>query len=171
MRLASIQRVFGLLLLLFSLTHLPPLAVSLLTADGAHQAFVQAFTFTVLLGSIAAISLLVGGIGVMNIMLVNVTERTREIGIRMAVGATRRDILVQFLVESIVLSITGGIVGLGLGAGVTSALASLAGWNVLLPPQAIGLALSFSIGVGIFFGLYPASKAARLDPIDALRYE
>ena len=128
-------------------------------------------TFTYLLGGIAGISLLVGGIGIMNIMLVSVTERTREIGIRMAVGATRQDVMVQFLVESTVLSISGGLVGLAVGATVVQAMGQLAGWEVVLPASAIVLAMSFSVGVGVFFGLYPASKAASLDPMEALRYE
>ncbi len=128
-------------------------------------------TFRYLFGGVALVSLLVGGIGIMNIMLVSVTERTREIGIRMAVGATRRDILLQFLVESVALSIVGGAIGLGVGAGITWALARFAAWEVVLPSSAIFLAIGFSVSIGIFFGLYPASKAARLDPIDALRYE
>ena len=126
---------------------------------------------TFLLGSIAGISLLVGGIGIMNIMLVSVTERTREIGIRMAVGARNRDILRQFLVESVLLSCTGGIIGIILGITISQILARYAGWPILLPYTAITYAFMFSAAVGVFFGYYPARKAARLDPIDALRYE
>jgi putative ABC transport system permease protein len=125
----------------------------------------------VLLGSIAGVSLLVGGIGIMNIMLVSVTERTREIGIRMAVGAHGRDILLQFLIESITLSSLGGIIGIGLGLFTSHLLSTLAEWPTLVSPGAIITAFLFSAAVGIFFGFYPARKAAALDPIDALRYE
>jgi putative ABC transport system permease protein len=128
-------------------------------------------TMTVLLGGIAAVSLIVGGIGIMNIMLVSVTERTREIGIRKAVGARRRDILVQFLVESVVLSVTGGLIGIGLGVVGSGLINRLSGWATLVSPQAILLAFSFAVFVGVFFGLYPAQRAARLDPIEALRHE
>jgi putative ABC transport system permease protein len=129
-------------------------------------------TFTVLLGSIAAISLVVGGIGVMNIMLVSVTERTREIGIRKAVGAKRRDIMAQFLVEAIVLTFLGGLVGVLAGYGGAQVVAPLMGsTRALVTPDSVIMALSVSIAVGIFFGLYPASRAAALHPIDALRYE
>lgn len=125
----------------------------------------------VLLGSIAGVSLLVGGIGIMNIMLVSVTERTREIGIRMAVGAHGKDILLQFLIESITLSSLGGIIGIGLGLFTSHLLSTLAEWPTLVSPTAIISAFLFSAMVGIFFGFYPARKAAALDPIDALRYE
>jgi ABC-type antimicrobial peptide transport system permease subunit len=128
-------------------------------------------TMTVLLGGIAAVSLVVGGIGIMNIMLVSVTERTREIGIRKAVGARRRDILMQFLVEAIALSAGGGVLGIGLGVLATRLIAQFAGWATLLAPSAIVLAFSFALAVGLFFGLYPAQRAARLDPIEALRHE
>ncbi|WP_423223247.1 ABC transporter permease [Candidatus Amarolinea aalborgensis] len=129
-------------------------------------------TFTTLLGSIAAISLLVGGIGIMNIMLVSVTERTREVGLRKAVGAKRSDILVQFLAEAVVLSITGGAVGVLLGVGGAQLISPLLGnTRALVTPQSIILALAVSLAIGIFFGLYPANRAARLNPIDALRYE
>jgi putative ABC transport system permease protein len=124
-----------------------------------------------LLGSIASISLLVGGIGIMNIMLVSVTERTREIGIRMAVGAKKRDILWQFLVEAMMLSFIGGLVGIGLGVGGSKLISSLAAWPSLVSWDAVALAFVFSGAVGIFFGFYPARKAAQLDPIQALRYE
>jgi putative ABC transport system permease protein len=128
-------------------------------------------TMTLLLGSIASISLLVGGIGIMNIMLVSVTERTREIGIRMAVGAKKRDILWQFLVEAMMLSSIGGLVGIGLGVSGSKLISSLAAWPSLLSWDAIAIAFIFSGAVGIFFGFYPARKAAQLDPIQALRYE
>ena len=124
-----------------------------------------------LLAAIASISLLVGGIGIMNIMLVSVTERTREIGIRMAIGARGSDVLTQFLVESVVMSILGGIVGLGAGYGGSMLLARLTGWNTAVPLSAVLIAVGFSAGVGVFFGYYPARKAARLNPIEALRYE
>ncbi|MCB0013924.1 MAG: ABC transporter permease [Anaerolineales bacterium] len=128
-------------------------------------------TLTTFLGSIAAISLLVGGIGIMNIMLVSVTERTREIGIRKAIGALKRDILVQFLLESTVLSLMGGILGLTLGWGITQ-LASLAfDFNMVIDPGTVALAVGFAAGVGLLFGIYPAWRAAGLRPIEALRYE
>jgi putative ABC transport system permease protein len=129
-------------------------------------------TFTVLLGSIAAISLVVGGIGIMNIMLVSVTERTREIGIRKAVGAKRRDILAQFLAEGVVLSLVGGVVGILAGYGGAQVVTPLiGGTHALVTPQSVLMALSVSVGVGLFFGIYPANRAARLKPIEALRYE
>jgi putative ABC transport system permease protein len=128
-------------------------------------------TLTTLLAAIAAVSLLVGGIGIMNIMLVSVTERTREIGIRMAVGARPRDILSQFLVEAVTLSIAGGAFGLLLGTAAAKWMARSNGWPVLLQPEIAVIAIGFSALVGIGFGLYPARKASRLDPIDALRYE
>jgi len=129
-------------------------------------------TFTVLLSSIAAISLLVGGIGVMNIMLVSVTERTREIGIRKAVGAKRRDIMAQFLVEAMALAFLGGLVGVLAGYGGAQVVTPLMGGaRALVTPDSVVMALSVSIAVGLFFGLYPASRAAALNPIDALRFE
>jgi putative ABC transport system permease protein len=126
---------------------------------------------TFLLGGIAAISLLVGGIGIMNIMLVSVTERTREIGIRMAVGATTRAILTQFLIEALLLSVLGGIIGIALGWGGTRLLSYLAGWRMELVPWIVGIAIGFSMLVGLFFGYYPARKAANANPIEALRFE
>ena len=128
-------------------------------------------TLTTLLASIAAVSLLVGGIGIMNIMLVSVTERTREIGVRMAVGAKPRHILAQFLIEALSLSMLGGVVGVGLGLGVARKLAEQFQWPVLIRPDIIVVALGFSALVGVGFGLYPAHRASRLDPIEALRYE
>ena len=126
---------------------------------------------TWLLASIASVSLIVGGIGIMNIMLVSVTERTREIGIRMAIGARGSDVLTQFLVESIVMSVLGGAIGLAVGVGGASLLAHFTGWSTSVPVQAVALAIGFSAAVGVFFGYYPARKAAGLDPIQALRYE
>jgi putative ABC transport system permease protein len=128
-------------------------------------------TMTGLLMSVASVSLLVGGIGIMNIMLVSVSERTREIGLRLAVGARSRDVLRQFLVEAIALSALGGAAGVALGVGVSRALTSVLGWPTRLDAMAIGVALAFAAAVGVFFGWYPARKAAGLDPIDALRYE
>ncbi len=127
--------------------------------------------FAYLLASIAGISLIVGGIGIMNIMLVTVTERTREIGIRKALGATRLNILVQFLVEAMILCMIGGSVGILLGAGIATVMTTFIGWQTIVSPTAIGVAFLFSAGIGIFFGILPALKAARLDPIEALRYE
>ncbi len=128
-------------------------------------------TLTILLASIASVSLIVGGIGIMNIMLVSVTERTREIGIRMSVGARSRDILFQFLIEAIVLSLSGGLIGVGFGVGASQLISSTAGWPVLISYSSIGLSFFFAGAVGVFFGFYPARKAALLNPIDALRYE
>jgi putative ABC transport system permease protein len=131
----------------------------------------SARVMSLLLGAIASISLLVGGIGIMNIMLVSVTERTREIGIRMAVGARGRDILYQFLIEALVLSLIGGIIGIFAGVGSSQLISHFFKWPTLISPQALLLSFSFAGGVGIFFGFYPARKAAKLDPIEALRYE
>jgi putative ABC transport system permease protein len=140
-------------------------------ADMADLADQNARLFTILLGSIASISLLVGGIGIMNIMLVSVTERTREIGIRMAIGATEGDVQQQFLIEAVVLSIVGGGVGILFGMAASYLITQTLGWPVLVSPRAIFAAVLFSMAVGVFFGFYPARKAARLDPIEALRYE
>ena len=126
---------------------------------------------TILLGSIASVSLLVGGIGIMNIMLVSVTERTREIGIRMAIGARSSAVRTQFLIEAIVLSLTGGIIGILLGLGVSVLIPQMLGWPTLVSVASVVGSVLFSAAVGIFFGFYPARKAAALDPIDALRYE
>jgi putative ABC transport system permease protein len=140
-------------------------------SDIADAATSSAKVMAVLLGIVASISLLVGGIGIMNIMLVSVTERTREIGIRMAVGARSRDIMLQFLVEAVVMAATGGTLGVLLGIGSSEILKVWAQWPILIRPDIIAVALLVSGGVGIFFGFYPARRAAHLDPIEALRYE
>ena len=127
--------------------------------------------FTYLLASIAAVSLVVGGIGIMNIMLVSVTERTREIGIRKALGATRANILLQFLIEALALCLVGGVLGILIGVGTAVGLAKFMQWNTLISPTAILVAFGFSAAIGLFFGLWPARRAAVLDPIQALRYE
>ena len=139
--------------------------------DIANAATATTSTMTYLLGGIAGVSLVVGGIGIMNIMLVSVTERTREIGIRMAVGAHGRDILAQFLIEAVVLSLIGGGIGVLLGVGTAQAVSQVKHWPTLVSTSSVVIALLFSGAVGIFFGFYPARKAANLDPIDALRYE
>ncbi len=146
----------------FSIRNLSELA-------GAQAAGTE--TMTSLLASVAAVSLLVGGIGIMNIMLVSVTERTREIGIRMAIGAKPRQILLQFLIEAITLSVAGGLVGVALGVGVSEWIAAKFGWATEVDPNVVAVAVAFSAFVGVAFGLYPARKASQLDPIDALRYE
>jgi putative ABC transport system permease protein len=128
-------------------------------------------TMSFLLASVAGVSLLVGGIGIMNIMLVSVTERTREIGLRMAVGARRGDIMRQFVIEAVTLSMAGGAIGIALGVGGSLTASEVAGWKMVVAPSAIVLAVGFSAAVGIFFGWYPALKASRLDPIEALRHE
>ncbi len=128
-------------------------------------------TFTIFLAAVAAVSLVVGGVGIMNIMLVSVTERTREIGLRMAVGAKRSDVLIQFAMESIALSMAGGLLGLLIGIGGALTVAKLAGWPAAIPPWAAPLALGFSMAVGLVFGAYTSWRAARLDPIEALRRE
>jgi putative ABC transport system permease protein len=137
----------------------------------AEIAVVMTRTMQFLIGIIASISLVVGGIGIMNIMLVSVTERTREIGIRMAIGATPGDILTQFLIESILLSLLGGLIGISLGMGAAALLAWAAQWPVFIDYTMVALSFAISGGVGVFFGYYPALKASRLDPIEALRYE
>ncbi len=139
--------------------------------DLAEAAESTTEVMTLLLAAIASISLVVGGIGIMNIMLVSVTERTREIGLRLAVGARGQDVMKQFLVESIVMSVLGGLIGVVLGFGASEVLGRLTGWSTAINPQSVTLALVFSAAVGIFFGFYPARKAAALDPIEALRYE
>jgi putative ABC transport system permease protein len=146
----------------FSLRNLSEIAA---TRDASAR------TLAVLLSSVATVSLLVGGIGIMNIMLVSVTERTREIGLRLAVGARRRDILRQFLLEAVTLSLIGGLAGIALGAAAAHVAAASAGWPVLIEPAAVALAVGFSALVGVFFGFYPAHRAATLDPITALRRE
>ena len=137
----------------------------------AEMATAQSKTMTSLLAGVAVISLIVGGIGIMNIMLVSVTERTREIGIRMAIGARGRDILLQFLVEAVTLGVIGGIVGVGAGVFASKVIAAKQNWSALIPPEWVLYAFFFSAAVGIFFGFYPARKASQLDPIDALHYE
>ncbi len=137
----------------------------------AEMATAQSKTMTVLLGAIAGVSLVVGGIGIMNIMLVSVTERTREIGIRMAIGARGKDILLQFLTEAVTISAAGGIIGIAAGITVSKVLSAKLSWPTLIPSEWVLYAFVFSAIVGIFFGFYPARKASRLDPIDALRYE
>ena len=128
-------------------------------------------TITILLGSVAGISLLVGGIGIMNIMYVSVTERTREIGLRMSVGARGVDILSQFLIEAILISITGGVIGVIIGCGASFMIKSIAHWPVFIQPWSVLLSFAVCTITGVFFGWYPAKKAAELDPIDAIRYE
>jgi putative ABC transport system permease protein len=128
-------------------------------------------TMTTLLAAIAGVSLLVGGIGIMNIMLVSVTERTREIGLRLAIGARGKDVLLQFLVEAIVISLFGGLIGIGLGFGLSEVMERTLQWPTAIPSNAIGMAFGFAAATGVFFGFYPARKAARLDPIEALRFE
>ena len=140
-------------------------------ADVAQLADQSSRVMTMLLASIAGVSLIVGGIGIMNIMLVSVTERTREIGVRMAIGATEEDVQRQFLIEAVVLSLMGGAAGIFFGIGSSLIISKLLGWAVLVSPLAIVAAVIFSAGVGVFFGFYPARKAARLDPIEALRFE
>jgi ABC-type antimicrobial peptide transport system permease subunit len=137
----------------------------------AELARVVTATLQGLVAVIASISLLVGGIGIMNIMLVSVTERTREIGLRMAIGATPFDVLMQFLLESMVLSLQGGLIGIGAGFGAAFGLAKLANWPLILSPTSVAVAFAVSASVGIFFGFYPAWRASRLDPITALRTE
>ena len=126
---------------------------------------------SVLLAGIASISLVVGGIGIMNIMLVSVRERTREIGIRKAIGARSRDILVQFLIEALTLSVIGGLLGIALGLATTALIGAIAGWGFVLDPMTLVIAVGFSLAVGVIFGVWPARQAARLDPIAALHYE
>jgi putative ABC transport system permease protein len=140
-------------------------------ADIAQLADQSSRIMTLLLASIAGVSLVVGGIGIMNIMLVSVTERTREIGIRIAIGATEGDVQRQFLSEAVVMSVAGGAIGILFGVLSSVGIAKVLHWAVLISPLAIGIAVLFSVGVGVFFGYYPARKAARLDPIEALRFE
>jgi putative ABC transport system permease protein len=128
-------------------------------------------TFTLLLSGIAGVSLLVGGIGIMNIMLVSVSERTREIGVRKALGATRSAIMIQFLVEALFLCVLGGLLGVAVGYGAAELMTRVAEWETVVAPQAVAVALGFSAAIGLFFGIWPARRASVLDPIDALRYE
>jgi putative ABC transport system permease protein len=140
-------------------------------SDISSAATATSQVLTILLASIASISLLVGGIGIMNIMLVSVTERTREIGIRMGVGARGRDVLLQFLIEALMISLIGGIIGISLGVLSSRILANVMKWPITITVESIFLSFVFSTAIGIFFGWYPARKAANLNPIDALRYE
>ena len=143
-------------------------------ADPAAQMLVEqgtTRTFALLLAAVASISLIVGGISIMNIMLVSVTERTREIGLRIALGARRRDIRNQFLLEAVALCITGGLVGITFGTVASWVVARVAGWPILVGIDAVGMALAFAVGTGVFFGWNPAHKAARLEPVEALRAE
>jgi ABC-type antimicrobial peptide transport system permease subunit len=133
------------------------------------EATAQVFTF--LLAGVALVSLIVGGIGIMNIMLVSVTERTREIGLRKAIGATKFNILLQFLIESVVVSVLGGLIGIALGYWAAGYISAQANWKVLIPIEGVLLAFGFAAFIGVFFGLYPAWRAAQLQPIEALRYE
>ena len=126
---------------------------------------------TLFLGSIAAISLIVGGIGIMNIMMVSVTERTREIGIRKALGATYETIMTQFLIEAVIIGVIGGFLGILIGIGIAEAVKSSGAFTPVITISPIIISFSFSVGIGLFFGIYPAKKAAKLDPIEALRYE
>jgi putative ABC transport system permease protein len=154
----------------FALANMPNL--DKVTLDEMQGALSRAnATMTALLAGIATVSLIVGGIGIMNIMLVAVTERTREIGVRRAVGARSRDVLVQFLVEAVALSMVGGLVGIGMGFLASAGIERLLEWPTRVSPGAVGVAFAISAAVGVFFGYYPARKASQLDPIDALRYE
>ena len=131
----------------------------------------QQDTFSSLITYLAVVSLVVGGIGIMNIMLVSVTERTREIGVRKAIGAKRKDILTQFLLEALLLSLVGGLLGVAMGIGGAQLVQIKNGWTIVIQPQTVLLAFSFSAVVGVFFGFYPAFKASQMNPIEALRYE
>ena len=148
------------------ITPMPPTSSEIAEAIAA-----SARTMEVLLASVASVSLLVGGVGIMNIMLVSVTERTREIGLRMAVGARGRDVLRQFLLEAVLLSLTGGLLGIALGMGGTRTISQVFEWPTRVSSNAIALSVAFAAAIGIFFGFYPARRAARLDPIEALRHE
>jgi putative ABC transport system permease protein len=140
-------------------------------AEALESRAASSRTMSLLLAAVASVSLLVGGIGIMNIMIVSVTERTREIGLRMAVGARRRDILSQFLTEAVALSMIGGLIGVVLGVGGSAAFTAMGDWPAVVHPEAVFVAFTVSAVVGVFFGFYPARKASRLDPIEALRRE
>jgi putative ABC transport system permease protein len=167
---ASVTRGLYTSVAAFALANMPKLDDATL-AEMSGTLARAGTTMTALLASIAAISLVVGGIGIMNIMLVSVTERTREIGVRLAVGARRRDVLLQFLVEALMLSLIGGLLGIVAGIAGARALTALLEWPTEVSTSAILLAVAVSAGVGIGFGYYPARRASRLDPIEALRYE
>src|SRR5579884_2746344 len=156
---------------IMGVTNIMAILVSANSPEETTAAESSSRIMTLLLGSIASVSLIVGGIGIMNIMLVSVTERTREIGIRMAVGARGRDILLQFLMEAVVLSLSGGLIGIALGIGGSKLISSVVHWPTIVSIDSVLLASAFSIGIGVFFGLYPARRAASLDPIEALRYD
>ena len=128
-------------------------------------------TFSIVVGSVAVLALLIGGIGIMNTMLTSVIERTREIGVRRTVGATRRDVLLQFLTEALLITLVGGIVGIVMGVGLSWAITAFAGWTTWVSSQAVVIAFAVALVVGLFFGLYPAAHAARLEPVDAMRHE
>ena len=140
-------------------------------AEAAHVEQTATRVLSLLLAAVASVSLVVGGIGIMNIMLVTVTERTREIGLRLAVGARQRDVLAQFLIEAVTLALLGGGLGVVAGISAAAAIAVLAQWPVVIDLRGLLLAIGFAAAVGVFFGFYPARQAARLDPIAALRYE
>ena len=171
--MAAVQDEIGPLLV--QLHRLPPSQADVFDirnmADIQKAAAETVNTFSFLLGAIAAVSLLVGGIGIMNIMLVMVMERTHEIGLRKALGAEDRDIMTQFLVEAVLICVLGGLIGIGLGSVISLSISAIAGWSVLITGRSILLAFTFSVLVGVIFGLWPARRASRLLPIEALRYE
>jgi len=152
-------------------THRPDTFTVVVPRQLLAQRYRTQRTFSVVVGSVALLALLVGGIGIMNIMLTSVVERTREIGVRRTVGATRRDVLLQFLVETLLMTIGGGLIGIVSGAAVSIVISAFAGWATHVSPLAVALGFVVSVAVGLTFGLYPALKAAGLEPVDAMRYE